>query len=45
MWIYLSFMQGAQCGQWFIKHPIGIRKITGLTLTTPVPLRSNVSQK
>jgi Glyoxalase-like domain len=45
MWIYLSFMQRAQREQWFIEHPIGIREITGLTLTTPVPLRSNVSQK
>jgi hypothetical protein len=45
MWIYLSFMQRAQREQWFIEHPIGIREITGLTLTTPVPLRSNVAQK
>ncbi len=45
MWIYLSFMRRAQREQWFIEHPIGIREITGLTLTTPVPLRSNVSQK
>jgi len=45
MWAYLSFMRRAQREQWFIEHPIGIRAITGLTLTTPVPLRSNVSQK
>ncbi len=45
MWVYLSFMRRAQREQWFIEHPIGIREITGLTLTTPVPLRSNVSQK
>jgi hypothetical protein len=45
MWVYLSFMRKAQREQWFIEHPIGIREITGLTLTTPVPLRSNVSQK
>lgn len=44
MWVYLSFMRRAQREQWFIEHPIGIREITGLTLTTPV-LRSNVSQK
>jgi hypothetical protein len=31
--------------QRFIVHPIGIREITGLTLTTPVPLRSTASQK
>ncbi len=45
MWDYLSFMRRAQREQWFIEHPIGIREITGLILTTPVPLRSNVSQK
>lgn len=45
MWVYLSFMRRAQREQWFIEHPIGIREITGLTLTTLVPLRSNVSQK
>ena len=38
-------MRRVQREQWFIEHPIGIREITGLTLTTPVPLRSNVSQK
>ena len=45
MWVYLSFMRRAQREQWFIEHPIGIHEITGLTLTTPVALRSNVSQK
>jgi Glyoxalase-like domain len=45
MWVYLSFMRRAQREQWFIEHPIGLREITGLTLTTPVLLRSNVSQK
>jgi hypothetical protein len=45
MWIYLSFMRRVHREQWFIEHPIGIREITGLTLTTPVPLRSNASQK
>lgn len=30
---------------WFIEHPMGIREITGLTLTTPVPLRSLASRK
>jgi len=45
MWVHLSFMRRAQREQWFIEHPIGIREITGLTLTTPVALRSNVSQK
>jgi len=45
MWIYLSFMRRAQREQWFIEHPIGIREITGLTLTTPVPLRSDAAKK
>jgi hypothetical protein len=44
MWVYLSFMQRAQREQRFAEHPIGIREITGLILTTPVPLRSHASQ-
>ena len=38
-------MRRAQREQWFIEHPIGIREITGLTLTTPVPLRSDAAKK
>jgi hypothetical protein len=45
MWIYMGFIRRVHREQWFIEHPIGIREITGLTLTTPVPLRSNVSKK
>jgi hypothetical protein len=45
MWVYLSFMRHVHREQWFIEHPIGIREITGLTLTTPVPLHSFASQK
>ena len=45
MWIHLSFMRRAQREGWFTTHPLGIREITGLTLTTPTPLRSNASQK
>jgi hypothetical protein len=45
LWVYLSFMQRTQREQWFVEHPIGIREMTGLTLTTPVPLRSHVAQK
>ena len=44
MWVYLSFMRRAQREQWFSDHPVGIREITGLTLVTPAPLRSAVSQ-
>ena len=45
MWVHLSFMRRAQRERWFIEHPIGVREITRLTLTTPTPLRSNASQK
>lgn len=45
MWIHLSFMRRAQREGWFTGHPIGIREITRLTLTTPMPLRSDASQK
>lgn len=45
MWVYLSFMRRVQREQWFIEHPIGIREITSLTLTSPVPLRSPVAQR
>src|SRR5215469_12976821 len=45
MWIHLSFMRRAQREGWFTGHPIGVREITRLTLTTPVPLRSIASQK
>jgi len=41
----MSFMKQAQRKHWFNEHPIGIYEITGLTLTTTVPLRSAVSQK
>ena len=45
MWIHLSFMRRAQREHWFTEHPIGVCEITRLTLTTPVPLRSDASQK
>ncbi len=44
MWVYLGFMRRAHREQWFREHPIGIREITGLTLTTPLPLRSQAGQ-
>ena len=34
MWVYLSFMRRTQRKNWFSEHPVGIREITGLTLTT-----------
>jgi len=45
MWVYLSFMRRLDHEQRFVEHPLGIREITGLTLTTPVRLSSDVSQK
>jgi len=45
MWVYLNFMRRAQREQWFIEHPVGVREITGLTLTSPMPLRSLVAQR
>jgi len=45
MWVYMSFMSRPQREHWFREHPIGIREITGLTLSTSIPLRSAVSQK
>jgi hypothetical protein len=45
MWVYLSFMRRAQRERWFTEHPIGVREITRLILTPPMPLRSGVSQK
>ena len=44
MWFYLNFMRRANREQQFIEHPIGIREITGLTVTTIAPLSSSVSQ-
>ena len=45
MWLHLSFMRRAQREEWFTAHPIGVREITRLTLTTPISLRSSASQK
>jgi hypothetical protein len=44
MWVYLSFMRRLHREERFIEHPLGIREITGLTLTTSVPLHSPASQ-
>jgi hypothetical protein len=45
MWIYLSFMRRVHHEKRFVEHLIGIREITGLTLTTPIPLRSDAAKK
>jgi hypothetical protein len=44
MWVYLSFMRRLDREHHFVEHSVSIREITSLTLTTPVPLRSAVSQ-
>ncbi len=44
MWVFLSFMRRIHREQGFLEHPIGIREITGLTLTSPAPLRSDPSK-
>jgi len=44
MWVYMSFMRRAHREQNFVEHPIGLRKITGLILTTPAPICSAASQ-
>src|ERR1700694_1245164 len=45
MWVHLDFMRRVDREQRFVEHPIGIRAITGLALTSPVPLCSAASQK
>jgi hypothetical protein len=45
MWVYLSFMRRAGREQHYVEHPLGIRNITGLVLTTPAPLHSYASQR
>jgi hypothetical protein len=45
MWVYLNFMRRAAREQWFVEHPAGIREITALTLTSPAPLSSTVSER
>ena len=45
MWVYLNFMRRVDREQRFIEHPIGIREITGLTLTTPRALSTIASRR
>ncbi len=44
MWVFLGFMRRDFREQRFVEHPVGVREITGVTLTTPLPLRSTASQ-
>ncbi|RSL18036.1 glyoxalase-like protein [Edaphobacter aggregans] len=43
MWVFLGFLRRTDREHWFVEHPIGIREITGVTLTTPAALRSAAS--
>lgn len=45
MWVYLSFLRRSQRLHWFREHPAGVREITGVTLYSPVPLRSDAAQR
>jgi hypothetical protein len=40
-----DFLRRSHREHHFLEHPIGVREITGLTLTTPVPLLSIASQR
>ncbi len=44
-WVHLGFLRRADRKGHFTEPPAGIREITGLRLTTPVPLRSAASQR
>jgi hypothetical protein len=41
---FMPFLQRIRYGQQFVAHPNGAREITGMTLTTPGPLRSLAAQ-
>jgi Glyoxalase-like domain len=45
MWIYFGFLRRADRARWFTEHPAGIREITGLSLTSRIPVRSTASQR
>jgi hypothetical protein len=44
MWVYLDFLRRLDHEHRFIEHPVGIHEITAVTLTTPVPLRSEAAR-
>jgi hypothetical protein len=44
LWIYMDFQRHALCEARFTGYPGGMREITGVALTSPVPLRSRASQ-
>jgi hypothetical protein len=44
MWVYMGFMRQGDRERRFVAHPNGVRKITGLSLTSPTPPRSAAAQ-
>ena len=44
MWLYMDFQRRASCEARFTGHPGGMREVTGLALTSPLPLRSAAAQ-
>jgi hypothetical protein len=44
MWVYLDFLRRLDHQQRFVEHPVGIQEMTAVTLTTPVPLRSEAAR-
>jgi hypothetical protein len=45
MWVYLSFMRRVDREARFEENARGVREVTSLRLTTPIPLRSVASQR
>jgi hypothetical protein len=45
MWVYLGFQRKLDHEQRFVEHPAGLREITGVILTSPMPLYSTAAQK
>ena len=44
MWVYMPFMRRSHYAERFEAHPNGSSEVTGLTFTTPQPLRSSAAR-
>jgi hypothetical protein len=44
MWVYIGFTRRLDWEQRFLEHPSGVREITALALSSPLPLRSRASE-
>jgi len=44
MWVYLGFQRRVQWEQRFVEHPIGLREVTGLSISCPTPPLSAISR-